>query len=335
MRVGVIILNYNGLNLLKTYLPSVIEHSSNHDIYLADNASTDDSVAWVESNLKEVRLISLDQNYGYAGGYNKAIKQVNNEILCLINSDVRVTSGWCEKIIERFKGEEDLAALQPKIKDDKKSDYFEYAGAAGGFLDRFAYPYCRGRIFDTIEKDVGQYDNNVYLDWASGACFFIRRSAFVISQGFDTEYFAHQEEIDLCWRLRSLGHVISTCNEVEVFHLGGGTLSTNNPKKVYLNFRNNLFNIVKNDLSSTWILILFIRMVLDGVAALKFLRQGKIDFFKAVLKAHFNFYKNFSSNYRKRLLFKKEIKVYNSKKNINSIVFQYFLRNKKYYSQLN
>ncbi len=331
MKIGIVILNWNGLELLKTYLPSVVEHSKNHIVYLADNASTDDSIKWTKKTFPEVKIIAMNENRGYAGGYNEALKNVEEEVVCLLNSDVAVTSGWCDTIASRFEHNKQLAACQPKILNDQKRDYFEYAGAAGGFLDRYAYPYCRGRIFDTIEKDEGQYDNVVDLHWASGACLFLRKSSYLEVGGMDEDYFAHQEEIDLCWRLRHAGYLISYEPQSVVYHLGGGTLNNLNPKKTFYNFRNSLFNIVKNDHSQNWLWILFVRMVLDGVAAIKFLVFFKWSHFIAVLKAHFDFYLKLDAILDKRKTIK-SLQSLNKVENYHlSIVFQYFIRGKRTY----
>ena len=326
MRIGIVILNWNGVELLKRFLPSVLEHSAGHDIYLADNASTDSSISWVQENYPMIKIIAMDTNRGYAGGYNEALKFVDNEVVCLLNSDVEVTAGWLEPIVERFETEEKLGALQPKILDLKNPNRFEYAGAAGGFLDRFAYPYCRGRIFNTLESDEGQYDDFIDLDWASGACLFIRKRIFDELNGFDTDYFAHQEEIDLCWRIRKSGYRINYESRSSVLHLGGGTLKSHNPKKTFYNFRNSLYNIVKNDDSFWMFVILLIRMILDGVAALKFLFEGDVTHFVAVFKAHLSFYSNFAIIWSKRNSASKT--VYQNNQGVFSIIYQYFVLNK-------
>lgn len=331
MKIAIVILNWNGVDLLKTYLPSVVEHSKDHVIYLADNASTDDSIKWTQSTYPEVNIIAMDKNRGYAGGYNIALQNVKEEVVCLLNSDVAVTTGWCDVIATRFDKDKNLAACQPKILDDKRKDYFEYAGAAGGFIDRYAYPYCRGRVFDTIEKDLGQYDTVVNLDWASGACLFLRISSYNEVGGLDEDYFAHQEEIDLCWRLRHAGYTVSYEPQSVVYHLGGGTLATLNPRKTYYNFRNSLYNIVKNDRSSFWICRLYVRMVLDGVAGFKFLIELKFAHFIAVLKAHFHFYLHLWILLQKRKAVKKTVKNKVAQNGQLSIVYQYFIRGKKKY----
>ncbi|WP_438969177.1 glycosyltransferase family 2 protein [Nonlabens sp.] len=331
MKIGIVILNWNGLELLKTYLPSVVEHSKDHVVYLADNASTDDSIKWTQKAFPVVKIIAMDENRGYAGGYNVALKKVEEEVVCLLNSDVAVTPGWCDAIATRFEKDAHLAACQPKLLDDKKRDYFEYAGAAGGFLDRYAYPYCRGRVFHTIEKDTGQYNHVVDLHWASGACLFLRKEAFNLVGRFDEDYFAHQEEIDLCWRLRHAGYQISYEPQSVVYHLGGGTLNNLNPQKTFFNFRNSLYNIVKNDRSRFWFCILFVRMILDGIAGIKFITELKWTHFTAVLRAHFNFYINLRSLFNKRKLLKESESLTMVKNADLSIVYQYFIKGNKTY----
>jgi hypothetical protein len=333
MKIGIVILNWNGIDLLKTYLPRVVEHRKEHVIYLADNASTDGSIAWTATHYPEVKIIAMGENRGYAGGYNAALDSVPEEVVCLLNSDVAVTAGWCDFIVRRFEIDPKLAACQPKILDDKKKEFFEYAGAAGGFIDRYAYPYCRGRLFDSIEKDLGQYDDVVDLDWASGACLFLRKSAYIKVGKLDEDYFAHQEEVDLCWRLRHAGFVISYEPQSVVYHLGGGTLNNLNPRKTFYNFRNCLYNIVKNDHSSLWLGVLFIRMLLDGIAALKFLSELKFAHFLAVLHAHFHFYRHLESLLKKRKEIKAFEKVLQVKNTDLSIVYQYFINGIKIYQK--
>ncbi len=334
MTLAIVILNWNGLELLKTYLPSIVSNSSNYTIYVADNASTDGSVAWLKKHYKEVRVIQNSINLGFAGGYNKALQGLKEDVLCLLNSDVAVTPGWCDPIINAFKSDESLGAAMPKILDINHKGQFEYAGASGGYLDQLGYPYCRGRIFNTLELDRGQYDNAVTVDWASGAALFIKRTIFEQCKGFDVDYFAHQEEIDLCWRLRRLGFTIQVIPLSVVYHLGGGTLSNLSPKKTFLNFRNSLLTIVKNDNRSFYGAILLIRMVLDGLAAIQFLFQGRFSHFTAIFKAHISFYNYLGRFLEKRKAFKTI--EYQKVKNqgVSSIVWKYFVKQKKLYSNL-
>ena len=332
MTIAVVILNWNGRNWLEKFLPSVTTHSGEHAIYLADNASTDDSLQWLAVNYPAVNVIAMDSNRGYAGGYNEALKQIDEPIACLLNSDIEVTPQWLTLITKRFVNDPKLAALQPKILDFNNRDYFEYAGAAGGYLDRFAYPYCRGRIFNTIEKDLGQYNDRPSLDWASGAAFFVRMSVYHEVGGMDASYFAHQEEVDLCWRMRLAGYTISYEPESVVYHVGGGTLSALSPKKTFLNFRNSLFNIVKNDYSSYWFLILLLRMKLDGIAAVRFLVSLEFKHFAAVFKAHISFYTHFAEMWKKRItanhIQKRQVSI------VKSIVYQYFIKGKEGFKNL-
>ncbi|MGM0634936.1 MAG: glycosyltransferase family 2 protein [Bacteroidota bacterium] len=321
MKVAVAILNWNGVKLLKRYLSSVVQHSKEATIYLIDNASTDDSVAWVKKNHPTINIIKFDKNYGYAGGYNLAMQQLEEEIVVLLNNDVEVTENWLKAIINLFQEKQEIAAIQPKILDDKKRNKFEYAGAAGGFIDWFAYPYCRGRVFTEIEKDKGQYNDEIEIFWASGACLAVRNSVYKQLNGFDETYFAHMEEIDLCWRMQNAGFQVYYTGKSEIFHLGGGTLNNQHPKKTFLNFRNSLFNLLKNAPSKNIYLKLFIRMLLDGLAAFSFLLQAKPTHFFAVLKAHFSFYVHFNEMLQKRNPPKDKKNYYK----IKSIVWRHYL----------
>jgi GT2 family glycosyltransferase len=300
MKIAVVILNWNGVNLLEQFLPSIMQFSDEADIYVADNASTDKSILFVRDHFPTITIIENKNNFGFAQGYNEALKSVDAEIFALVNSDIEVTRNWLKPIIETFNKEPQTAIIQPKILDFKRKEYFEYAGAAGGYIDKYGYPYCRGRIFETIEKDEGQYDDYCEILWASGACFFIRSSVYNDLKGFDNDFFAHQEEIDLCWRAFNKGHKIKYNSQSVVYHVGGATLEMGNPKKTFLNFRNSLLMIVKNSPKQKLYWILFIRLILDGVAGIKFLFQGKIKHFLAIIKAHFSFYRLFSINYKKR-----------------------------------
>jgi len=330
VKVAVIILNWNGKQLLEKFLPSVLAHSSEATIYVADNASTDNSVAFISESFPSVKIILNKENGGYAQGYNKALKNLSQDIFVLLNSDVEVTANWLLPIIAEFRKDSSVVAAQPKILDHKKKDFFEYAGAAGGFIDRYGYPFCRGRIFDTIEKDLGQYNDTSQIFWASGACLFVRASSFWAIGGFDEDYFAHQEEIDLCWRLQNRGGKILFVGNSSVFHLGGATLASSNPRKTFLNFRNSLLNLLKNVSGSKVYGIIFIRLLLDGIAALQFLFHGKPRHFLAVVQAHFSFYGLLPKFLRKRT------KIHSNNKYfyVKSIVFQYYFRGKKYFDQL-
>ncbi|GMN08981.1 glycosyltransferase family 2 protein [Croceitalea sp. MTPC9] len=300
MKLAIVILNWNGAELLKKYLPSVIEHSHGADIYVIDNASTDDSVKVLKNEFPHIDIVINKENHGFAGGYNIGLKSIHADYYCLLNSDVEVTENWLKPIINGFTEIPKATIIQPKILDLKRKGYFEYAGAAGGFIDKLGYPFCRGRIFQSLEEDKGQYDDIKEVFWATGACMFIKSDVFWELNGFDTDYFAHQEEVDLCWRAKNNGHKVYYVGQSKVYHLGGSTLSNMNPKKTFLNFRNSLYSITKNLPRRKAFLIIFFRLILDGVAALRFLFQLKPKHFLAVFKAHLSFYANFSKIYRKR-----------------------------------
>lgn len=329
MRLAIVILNWNGKKLLEQFLPSVIKFSEEATIYLADNASTDDSISFVKTTFPSIKIIQNNENGGYAKGYNDALKPIDADVFCLLNSDVEVTENWLVKISETFKNEDNTAIIQPKILDYKNKDYFEYAGAAGGFIDKYGYPYCRGRIFNTIEKDEGQYDDNSEIFWASGACFFIRKSVFNELNGFDENFFAHMEEIDLCWRAKNLGYKIKYISDSKVFHVGGATLKSNNPKKAFLNFRNSLFTVTKNA-KGHLLSIIFIRLILDGIAGLKFLVELKPNHTLSILKAHFSYYYHLKRILNQRKTIKNKIKYYQR----TSIVLDYFVNKKNKYKSL-
>ena len=321
MKIAVVILNWNGVKLLEQFLPSVVQYSSEATVYVADNASTDDSISFVKANFTTVQIIKNEYNFGFAQGYNEALKNVNADIFALINSDIEVTENWLQPIIETFKNEAQTAIIQPKILDYKRKEYFEYSGAGGGFIDKYGYPFCRGRIFETLEKDNGQYNDSCEIFWASGACFFIRSSVYKELNGFDADFFAHQEEIDLCWRAFNNNHIIKYNGDSTVYHVGGATLNQENPKKTFLNFRNSLLMLVKNLPKESLVKLLFLRMILDGIAGIRFLFQGKILHSIAVLKAHFYFYHLLSINYKKRgkIQLKKYYKV-------KSIIYSYYIK---------
>jgi GT2 family glycosyltransferase len=330
MKVAVVILNWNGKQLLEQFLPSVVRYSKEATIYVADNASTDDSVAFVKTHFPDVKLVVNTTNTGYAGGYNEALQHIEADIYALVNSDVEVTENWLQPIIKTFQEESNTAIIQPKILDFKNKAYFEYAGAAGGYIDQYGYPFCRGRIFTTLEKDQGQYDYNQDIFWASGACFFIRSTVYKELNGFDASFFAHQEEIDLCWRAINKGYSIKYLFESKVYHVGGATLEQGNPKKTELNFRNSLLMLTKNLPKKVLFRVLFIRILLDGIAGMKFLFEGQPKHTLAIVKAHFVFYHLFLNNYRKRTDF--QLKKYYYTKNI---VFNYFVNKQDYFSKIN
>lgn len=284
-KVAVVILNYNGEEMLGRFLPSVVGNSPGADIIVADNASTDGSVAFVKENFPSVKIVLLDRNYGFAGGYNRALEKVAADYVLLLNSDVETTPGWLEPLVALLDADSSIVACQPKILDFKRKTHFEYAGAVGGFIDRYGYPYCRGRLFDTVEEDKGQYDVPCDIFWATGAALLVRAAAYRAAGGLDECFFAHMEEIDLCWRLRSRGYRIVCEPRSVVYHVGGATLSAGNPQKTYLNFRNNLLMLYKNLPSCELGTVMRVRCLLDYVAALKFAVAGEWLHCKAVLKA--------------------------------------------------
>lgn len=321
MKIAVVILNWNGEVLLERYLPSVVAHSKEADIYVADNASTDGSISFVTKNYPSINIIRNTENGGFAKGYNDALKHVDADIYCLLNSDVEVSPNWLNPISKAFLNIKDVAIIQPKILDLLKKGHFEYAGAAGGFIDQLGYPFCRGRIFQTLERDNGQYDDIKEIFWATGACMFVKKNVFEELDGFDPDYFAHQEEVDFCWRAKNHGYKIFYVGTSRVYHLGGSTLSNMNPKKTYLNFRNSLFSITKNLPRRKAFIIILLRLLLDGIAALRFIFQLKFNHFLAIFRAHLSFYRQFRKMYRKREKTKFLRNYYVTK----SIVWSYFV----------
>ena len=299
-KIAIVILNWNGKPLLEKYLPSVVQYSEGATIYVVDNASDDDSVKFLEENYPSIGVIENSENGGFAKGYNDGLQHIDADIYCLLNSDVEVTPNWLEPIGSLFSEKEKIAIIQPKILNLRSREYFEYAGAAGGFIDKLGYPFCRGRIFQALEKDIGQYDDDREIFWATGACMFIKREVFHELGGFDEDYFAHQEEVDLCWRAQNSGNVVYYTAQSHVYHLGGSTLNNMNPKKTYLNFRNSLFSITKNLSPRKALMIIFLRLLLDGVAAVRFIFQLKWNHCWAILRAHLSFYRQFPKMYKKR-----------------------------------
>lgn len=330
IKVAVVILNWNGKSLLEKFLPKVIAHSSNATIYVADNASTDDSVLYVSQNFPGVKIIRNLINGGYAKGYNDALQHLTEDLFVLLNSDVEVTENWLEPVVDEFYKNPKLAAAQPKILDYHQKEMFEYAGAAGGFIDKYGFPYCRGRIFETLEKDNGQYDETISIFWASGACLFIRASDFKEAGGFDEDYFAHQEEIDLCWRLQTMDKEILCIGSSRVYHVGGATLDASHPRKTFFNFRNSLFNLYKNIAGIKSYRIIFIRLCLDGIAGIRFLFHGKFKHCFAIIRAHFSFYGQLGKMKKKRRKVASK-KTYYA---VKSIIFQYFILKNRTFKKL-
>lgn len=332
MKIAIIILNWNGKQLLEKFLPSILKYSDfpKVEIYLADNASTDDSVAFVKQNYPQIKIVQNTINGGFAKGYNDALQYVDADIYALVNSDIEVTDGWLNPVITAFENEPNTAIIQPKILDYKNKNKFEYAGAAGGFIDKLGYPYCRGRIFSTLETDENQYNDETEIFWASGACFFIRSAVFYELNGFDEDYFAHQEEIDLCWRAKNLSKTIKYVGSSTVYHVGGSTLKEANPKKTFLNFRNSLFSLAKNLPDNKLIPIIFTRLILDAFAGVKFLMELRPMHILAIIRAHFSFYRHFSKILKKRKKSPKTANYYT----IKSVVWQYFALGKKRHKEL-
>ena len=332
-RVAVVILNYNGVKFLKKFLPDVIRYSSDDaDVYVADNCSTDGSVELLREEFKDVKLIINEFNGGFATGYNLALKQIEAEYYILLNSDIEVTSNWIQPVVDLMDSDVLIGACQPKIRSYNNKPEFEYAGAAGGYLDKYGYPFCRGRIFQSLEEDNGQYDTNVEVFWATGACMFVRSDLFHKLGGFDDDFFAHMEEIDFCWRSKSQGYKVMVCTVSMVYHVGGGTLPVGSAWKTYLNFRNNFILLYKNLPSSCLYKVLVLRLFLDGLAGLKFLLQGGFSDFIAVIRAHLYFYRHYSSIKIKRenTIRNKVSQIYNG-----NIVFDHYILRKKKFSDLN
>jgi GT2 family glycosyltransferase len=311
-KVAIVILNWNGVKYLQQFLPSVLASTyPNLDVVLGDNASTDNSVAYVKSLYPNIRIIQNNENYGFTGGYNRVLAQVEADYYILLNSDIEVEPNWIEPVIALMETDAQIAAAAPKIRSYAQKQYFEHAGAAGGFVDSLGYMFCRGRMFYEIEEDKGQYDQSGEVFWASGAALFIKKKYWDEAGGFDERFFAHMEEIDLCWRLKNMGYKIMYCAQSTVYHVGGGTLNTENPFKTYLNFRNNLLLLKKNLPFGRATFVIFIRFWLDMIALLRFLGEGKRKDAWAVSKAHQNFV---------RTIFKKSPKIGKSGSQEDNIV---------------
>ena len=333
MQVAVIILNWNGQKYLQQFLPTLIQYSKEEaEIIVADNASSDDSVAFLTTHYPEIRIIRNPDNGGFAKGYNLALSQVKADYYILLNSDIEVTENWIHPVITLMEQDKQIAACQPKIRSYLEPKKFEYAGAAGGFIDKYGYPFCRGRIFLSIEEDTGQYDDASEIFWATGACMFVRADLFHQSGGLDEDFFAHMEEIDFCWRLKNNGYRIMYCPDSTVFHIGGGTLPKASWRKTYLNFRNNFYLLYKNLPDNRLYKVFAVRLCLDGIAAFKFLFQAGFKDFWAVTRAHMSFYRSFRKIKQKRKALKHGSMQHVFGKNI---VVEYYLRGKRKFSQLN
>tara|TARA_B100000767_G_scaffold155273_1_gene146019 strand:+ start:459 stop:1523 length:1065 start_codon:yes stop_codon:yes gene_type:complete len=353
MKIAIVILNWNGIKLLEEFLPSVVNFSEDNPIYIIDNNSNDLSVNFIKKNHPNINVILNTENYGYAKGYNEGLKQVDEDIYCLLNNDVEVTEGWLRPIVKQFESDKYLTIAQPKILDYKNKNKFEYAGAAGGFIDYYGYPYCRGRIFDSIEIDNGQYDQNIEIFWASGACFFIRKEVFDKLNGFDEYFYNHMEEIDLCWRLTNLNNDFKKkfIYESIVFHLGGGSFNYNNPKKLFYNVRNHKWMMIKNTDVFTNFNITFsnenvfyilnrlkVILIINMIFALYHLLLFKFQHFNEIIKA-MNYRHLYKDGYKFPMEQNYLLLRPNNKKPkyyvIKSIIYNYLILKKRKFSELN
>jgi GT2 family glycosyltransferase len=333
MTTAVVILNWNGKKMLERFLPSVTAHTQGDaEVIIADNGSTDDSLDFVRAQYPGLRIIELDKNYGFAGGYNRALQQVKADYYVLLNDDVEVTPGWIEPVVAQMQQHPDTAICQPKLLMYDQRDTFEYAGGAGGFLDKYGYPFCRGRMFTSLEQDNGQYNTPGEIFWASGAAMFVRADVWHQLGGLDDDFFAHMEEIDFCWRAKNAGYRVEYCPQSTVFHVGGGTLPKSNPRKTYLNFRNNMALLYKNLPKRRLAWVMCSRIVLDYVAGLKFLMERKPKEFSAVVDAHKAFYKWLPQLKKKRQGLKQQSRVSGMYQGL--LLIDYYLLGKKKYSDL-
>jgi GT2 family glycosyltransferase len=332
IKTAVVILNWNGRKFLEKFLPFVIQYSrEDAEIFIADNNSSDDSLAFMHANYPEIRIIRNNENGGFSKGYNDALAQIEAEYYVLLNSDIEVTNNWIKPIITLMDSDKNIAVCQPKLRSYLEKEKFEYAGAAGGFVDKYGYPFCRGRLFQSLEIDKGQYDDVCEIFWATGAAMFVRAELYHKYGGLDNDFFAHMEEIDFCWRLKNEGFKIMYCPDSIVYHVGGGTLPKNNARKTYLNFRNNFFLLLKNLPSDRLIKVFLIRLILDLIAAVKFLTEGGFKDFWAVVQAHFSFYASINENLKKRknIHHKKVSKIY-----MRNIVWEYYIIKKRLFTEL-
>ena len=333
MTTAVVILNWNGKKMLERFLPSVTAHTQGDaEVIIADNGSTDDSLNFVRAQYPGLRIIELDKNYGFAGGYNRALQQVKADYYVLLNDDVEVTPGWIEPVVAQMQQHPDTAICQPKLLMYDQRDTFEYAGGAGGFLDKYGYPFCRGRMFTSLEQDNGQYNTPGEIFWASGAAMFVRADVWHQLGGLDDDFFAHMEEIDFCWRAKNAGYRVEYCPQSTVFHVGGGTLPKSNPRKTYLNFRNNMALLYKNLPKRRLAWVMCSRIVLDYVAGFKFLMEQKPKEFIAVVDAHKAFYKWLPQLKKKRQGLKQQSRVSGMYQGL--LLIDYYLLGKKKYSDL-
>ncbi len=335
-KVAVVIVHWNRKYLLEKFLPAVIASTyPNLKVVLADNASDDGSVDYVRSHFPQIKIVINAHNYGYAGGYNSALKQIEADYYVLLNNDIEVPSGWIEPVVEAMEADNTIGACQPKMLDYHDKALFEYAGACGGFIDKYGFPFCRGRLFDTLEHDYGQFDNPVSVFWATGACLFIKAKLFHEVGGFDENFFAHMEEIDLCWRLHLRGYILKVIPQSKVYHVGGGTLSRLNSQKTYLNFRNSLVMLYKNLESRKLWWIIFVRSVLDLIASIRFLIEGKYTHSAAIHRAHAHFFFKLGKWHKAR----KKTQLMANHGNVSgmvsySVVWKYFVRGRRTYNEV-
>ena len=331
-KTAIVILNWNGKKFLEKFLPYVIQYSmKDAEIIIADNASSDDSLTFMQLNYPEIRIVRNSENGGFSKGYNDALAQIDAEYYVLLNSDIEVTENWIKPIIKLMDSDKNIAVCQPKLRSYTERNKFEYAGAAGGFIDKYGYPFCRGRLFQYLETDNGQYDDVCEVFWATGAAMFVRADLYNKFGGLDNDFFAHMEEIDFCWRLKNEGYKIMYCPDSVVYHVGGGTLPKNNSRKTYLNFRNNFFLLFKNLPNDRLLKVFIFRLLLDSIAGIKFLSEGGFKDLFAVVRAHFSFYASFSKNIKKRKSIQpqKVSQIY-----MHNIVWEHYIANKKLFSEL-
>lgn len=331
-KIAVVILNWNGKNFLDDLLPTLVQHTPPEvDIVVGDNASSDNSVEFLKQNYPQIQIIQNDKNYGFAEGYNRVLNKVKADYFVLLNSDVEVTPNWIEPVIDMMEADDDIAICQPKLLSFYNRDTFEYAGGAGGYIDKYGYPFCRGRLFTTLEKDNGQYDDACEIFWATGAAMFVKAKVWKQLGGLDGDFFAHMEEIDFCWRAKNGGYKVYYCPQSVVYHIGGGTLPPSSPFKTFLNFRNNFSLLFKNLQKRQLTYVFPIRILMDWVAALKFLSENKPKEFTAVMKAHWAFYRQIPTlkHKRKKINQRKVSNIYNG-----NIVLEYYLKDKKIFSKL-
>jgi GT2 family glycosyltransferase len=334
---AVVILSYNSRKWHELFLPLIVaESEGKYDVFVVDHASPDDTAAYITQNFPTVRLLRLTENHGFAWGYAEALKQISAKYYVLLSADFEVTPGWFEPLYQAMEADTSLAACQPKIRYYKERDHFEYAGAAGGYMDKWGYLFCRGRMFATLEKDEGQYNDDAEIFWASGGCFVVRARVYHTLGGLDPDLFAHMEEIDLCWRIKNAGYKIGYVGNSTVFHVGGSVITYGSPQKTYYNFRNSLVLLLKNERKAKLYWLLPLRLVLDGVAGIQFLLSGQFKNIFAIVRAHFHFYKTLDKWYEKR----KQVQRLVTQPNTvgiypKSIIVAYFVKGKKKFSDLN